>query len=46
MAIGFRIHPAAHRAKEDRTMTQILAGTVDRSWVDVLLQKSGCEDLR
>ncbi len=37
---------AAHRAKEDRTMAQILAGTVDRSWVDVLLQKSGCEDLR
>ncbi len=37
---------AAHRAKEDRTMAQILAGTVDRSWVDALLQKSGCEDLR
>lgn len=37
---------AAHRGKEDRTMAQILAGTVDRSWVDALLQKSGCEDLR
>jgi regulator of RNase E activity RraA len=37
---------AAHRAKEDRTMAQILAGTVDRSWVDALLKKTGCEDMR
>jgi regulator of RNase E activity RraA len=37
---------AAHRAKEDVTMAQILAGTVDRSWVDALLKSRGCEDLR
>lgn len=37
---------AAHRSKEDCMMVQILAGTVDRSWVDKLLDKSGCEDLR
>lgn len=35
-----------HRDKEDVTMAQILAGTVDRSWVDVLLKSRGCEDLR
>jgi regulator of RNase E activity RraA len=35
-----------HRSKEDVTMAQILAGTVDRNWVDKLLDKSGCEDLR
>lgn len=32
---------AAHRAKEDRTMAAILAGTVDRSWVDTQLKASG-----
>ena len=37
---------AAHRAKEDLTMAHILAGTVDRSWVDALLASRGCEDLR
>jgi len=37
---------ARHRDKEDVTMAQILAGTVDRSWVDVLLKSRGCEDLR
>ena len=37
---------AKHRAKEDLTMTQILAGTVDRSWVDALLNARGCEDQR
>ncbi|MFI5447879.1 RraA family protein [Polaromonas sp. UC242_47] len=37
---------ARHRAKEDTTMAQILAGTVDRSWVDALLKSRGCEDLR
>lgn len=35
-----------HRAKEDVIMAQILAGTVDRSWVDALLKSRGCEDLR
>lgn len=37
---------AEHRAKEDVIMAQILAGTVDRSWVDALLKNRGCEDLR
>jgi regulator of RNase E activity RraA len=37
---------AKHRAKEDATMAQILAGTVDRSWVDQRLKSAGCEDLR
>ena len=37
---------AKHRAKEDLTMTQILAGTVDRGWVDALLKARGCEDQR
>lgn len=37
---------AKHRAKEDKTMAEILAGTVDRSWVDALLKARGCEDLR
>ena len=37
---------ARHRAKEDVTMAQILAGTVDRGWVDALLKIRGCEDLR
>ncbi|MBC7469772.1 MAG: RraA family protein [Ramlibacter sp.] len=37
---------AKHRAKEDITMAQILAGTVDRSWVDALLKSRGCEDMR
>ncbi len=37
---------AKHRAKEDIIMAQILAGTVDRSWVDALLKSRGCEDLR
>jgi len=31
----------AHRAKEDDTMARILAGTVDRSWVDVQLKARG-----
>jgi regulator of RNase E activity RraA len=37
---------AKHRAKEDVTMTQIRAGTIDRSWVDQRLHAAGCEDLR
>lgn len=37
---------ATLRAKEDATMAQILAGTVDRGWVDALLRSRGCEDLR
>lgn len=37
---------AKHRAKEDGIMMQILDGTVDRKWVDELLQSRGCEDLR
>jgi regulator of RNase E activity RraA len=37
---------AKHRAREDLTMTQILAGTVDRNWVDAQLSTRGCEDLR
>ncbi|MFI4926918.1 MAG: RraA family protein, partial [Burkholderiales bacterium] len=34
---------AKHRAREDSTMAQILAGTVDRSWVDERLKSLGCE---
>lgn len=34
-----------HRAKEDKTMADILAGTVDRGWVDKLLREKGCEGL-
>lgn len=37
---------AKTRAREDVTMAEILAGTVDRGWVDVQLQARGCEDLR
>ncbi len=37
---------AKQRAKEDVTMAQIRAGTVDRSWVDQRLKTCGCEDLR
>jgi RraA family protein len=37
---------AQHRAKEDKTLAEIKAGTVDRSWVDALLASRGCEDLR
>jgi regulator of RNase E activity RraA len=36
---------AKHRAKEDKTMADILNGTVDRSWVDKLLREKGCEGL-
>ena len=35
-----------HRAKEDIIMAQILAGSVDRNWVDALLKVRGCEDMR
>jgi len=37
---------AAHKAKEDVTMRQILDGSVDRGWVDKLLQERGCTDRR
>jgi RraA family protein len=37
---------AQHCAKEDKTLAEIKAGTVDRSWVDALLASRGCEDLR
>jgi regulator of RNase E activity RraA len=37
---------AAHKAKEDRLMAQILDGSVDRSWVDKVLQERGCVDRR
>lgn len=32
---------AAHKAKEERTMRDILAGTIDRSWVDAQLAARG-----
>jgi regulator of RNase E activity RraA len=35
-----------HRAKEEITMRDILAGTVDRSWVDRLLTERGCDMTR
>jgi RraA family protein len=42
-AQGLLAAAAKHRAKEDVTMREILAGTVDRSWVDRLLTERGCD---
>lgn len=36
----------AKHAAEDKQMTDTLAGKTDRSWVDIALQKLGCEILK
>lgn len=42
-AEGVLARAAANKAREDRVMGEILAGTVDRSWVDAQLKARGFE---